>query len=150
MDILALTSRQDGRDLRPEEVLVTQGQNGGDLYILEYGAFKIERDGIDIATLSAPGTIVGEMSVLLGTPNSATVRAARDSRVRVIRDAKRYLAGDAALSFALAALVAGRLDATSALLVEMSREHMGKSTEKGLLRRIFSALLLPREDREPG
>ena len=94
--------------------------------------------------------MVGEMSVLLGTPNSATVRAARDSRVRVIRDAKRYLASDAALSLAMAALVASRLDATSALLVEMSREHMGKPTEQGLLRRIFSVLLISREEREPG
>ena len=149
MDLLALTSRQDGRHLIPEEVLVTQGQSGGDLYVLEYGAFSIERDGVHIATLSDPGTLIGEMSVLLGTPNSATVRSARDSRVRVIRDARKYLASDAALSLAIAALVAGRLDATSALLVEMSREHVGKPSEQGVLRRIFSALLVPRQERAP-
>lgn len=150
MDLLAMTATQDGRNLGPEEVLVTQGTGGGDLYILEYGALTVTRDGIEIATLKEPGTLVGEMSVLLGTHNSATVRAARDSRVRVIRDARRYLANDSELSLAIAALVAGRLDATSALMVEMSREHAGKPAEQGLLRRIFSALLLPAEEREPG
>ncbi|MEQ1899999.1 MAG: cyclic nucleotide-binding domain-containing protein [Devosia sp.] len=150
MDLLALTATQDGRNLGPEEVLVTQGTGGGDLYILEYGALTVTRDGIEIATLSEPGTLVGEMSVLLGTHYSATVRAARDSRVRVIREAKRYLANDPELTLAIAALVAGRLDATSALMVEMSREHAGKPSEQGLLRRIFSALLLPAEEREPG
>lgn len=150
MDLLALTATQDGRNLGPEEVLIEQGKGGGDLFILEYGALTVERDGIDIATLAEPGTLVGEMSVLLGIPNSATVRAARDSRVRVIRGANRYLASDPALSLAIAALVAGRLNATSALLVKLSNEHAGKPTEQGLLRRIFSAILLPAEDREPG
>jgi CRP-like cAMP-binding protein len=150
VDLLALTATQDGRSLRPEEVLITQGVGGGDLFILEYGALAVERDGVEIATLTEPGTLVGEMSVLLGTHNSATVRSVRDSRVRVIRNAKRYLASDPALSLSIAALVAGRLEATSALLVEMSNEHVGKPTEQGLLRRIFSAVLLPAKKREAG
>jgi CRP/FNR family cyclic AMP-dependent transcriptional regulator len=143
MDLVALTAQQDGRSLGPEEVLLIQGQGGGDLFILEYGALAVERDGIAIATLTEPGTLVGEMSVLLGTSNSATVRAVRDSRVRVIRNAKRYLAGDPVLSLSIAELVAERLEATSSLLVEMSGEHAGKSSEQGLLQRIFSAVLLP-------
>src|SRR5690349_3539464 len=143
MDLLALTATQDGRSLAPEEVLLTQGRGGGDLFILEYGALRVERDGVELATLSEPGTLVGEMSVLLGSHSSATVIAARDSRVRVIRDAKRYLASDPGLSLAIATLVAGRLDATSALLVEVAADPAGTPAESSLLQRIFSALLLP-------
>lgn len=150
MDLLAMTATQDGRSLRPEEILIVQGEPGGDLFILEYGVLAVERDGVEIATLTEPGTLVGEMSVLLGSSNSATVRAVSDGRVRVIRNAKRYLASDPELSLSIAALVAGRLDATSALLVELSSEHVGKPTEQGLLSRIFSAIHLPAKKREQG
>jgi CRP-like cAMP-binding protein len=149
-NLLAMTASQPARSLGPEEVLLVQGESGGDLFILESGALKVERDGIEIATLSQPGTLVGEMSVLIGIRNSATVRAARDSRVRVIRNAAKYLESDPVLSLKIAALVAGRLDATSALLVDMTREHSGKPSEQGLLRRIFSALHVPATETEPG
>jgi CRP-like cAMP-binding protein len=146
-DLLAMTAGQPARTLAPDEILLVQGEGGGDLFILESGALSVERDGVEIATLSQPGTLVGEMSVLLGIRNSATVRAVRDSRLRVIRDANKYLAGDAALSLKIAALVAGRLDATSALLVGLTREHQG---EQSLLRRILSVLHVPAIEREPG
>jgi CRP-like cAMP-binding protein len=149
-NLLAMTASQPARTLGPEDVLITQGEIGGDLYILESGGLTVERDGVAIASLTQPGTLVGEMSVLLGIRNSATVRSARDSRVRVIRNANKYLESDPVLSLKIAALVASRLNATSALLVDMTREHQGQASEQGLLKRIFSALHIPATDREPG
>ena len=77
--------------------------------------------------------------MLLGIRNSATVSAEREAKVRVIRDANTLLDSEPGLARRVAALVAGRLDATSALLVELAKQNKGKA-EQGLLSRILSTL----------
>jgi len=139
--LLTLTYSAPTLSLARGEVLITQGETGGDLYVLESGRLLVERDGVSIATIDEPDSLIGEMSVLLGTSYSATVRAEQNSKVRVVRDAIRILERQPAITLRLATLVCQRLDATSALLVELSREHTGKASEQGLLSRIFSALL---------
>ena len=105
----------------------------------------VERDGVNLATISTPGALIGEMSVVLGTPNSANVRAGAPTTVRVIADARTYLEQDQALTFRIAWLMASRLDATSAYLVELSKQHGGKA-EQNLLGKILSALHLQGDD----
>lgn len=140
--LLALTASRPTRTLADGEVLLVQGEGGGDLFILLSGKLVVIRDGVSIATIAQPGTLVGEMSVLLGIRNSATVRAERETKVRVIRDANTLLESEPGLARRVAALVAGRLDATSALLVELAKHNKGKS-EQGLLTRILSTLYSP-------
>ena len=138
--LLSLISSSPTRTLSQGEVLIVQGEAGGDLFVLEGGELIVERDGVEIARINQPGSTVGEMSVLVGTRNSATVRADREARVRVVRDAFKYIEQDPALALRLAAVVAGRLEATSALLVELSKQSKDKPSEQRLLDRIFSAL----------
>ncbi len=140
--LLALTASRPTRTLANDEVLLVQGEGGGDLFILLSGKLVVVRDGVNIATLAQPGTLVGEMSVLLGIRNSATVRAEREAKVPVIRDASKLLETQTGLARRVAALVAGRLDATSALLVELAKQNKGKS-EQGLLSRILSTIYSP-------
>ena len=140
--LLALTASRPTRTLADGEVLLVQGEGGGDLFILLSGKLVVVRDGVTIATIAQPGTLVGEMSVLLGIRNSATVRAERETKVRVIRDANKLLEAEPGLARRVAALVAGRLDATSDLLVELAKHNKGKS-EQGLLTRILSTLYSP-------
>lgn len=140
--LLTLTYSAPTRSLARGEILLTQGERGGDLYVLESGRLAVERDGVVIAHIEAPDSLIGEMSVLLGKAYSATVRAERDSSVRVVRDAIRLLEKQPQVTLRLATLLCQRLDATSALLVEVSREGGGgKRVEQGLLKRMFSALL---------
>jgi CRP-like cAMP-binding protein len=128
------------RDLASGDTLVAEGASGGDLHVLLSGALSVERGGVTLATLTLPGTLVGEMSVLLGTPASATVRAAGPARVRTIANAAAVLEADPRLAMRVAATVARRLDATSALLVELSHQHADKPSEQTLLSRIMGAL----------
>ena len=141
----AVASSRAARALEPGEVLIEQGAGGGDLFILEAGELAVERDGVAITTIATANALVGEMSVLLGTPNSATVRAIGHATVRTIENARAHLMQDPELTFRLAALVAGRLDATTALLVDLAKEHPGK-TEQGLLARILSAIHLQADE----
>lgn len=132
--------------LAPGEILITQGEPGGTLFVLEEGELVVVRDGVDIATVSRPFSVVGEMSVVLGTPTSATVKVTKPSVVRVFADARSMLSQDADFAFRIAYLMASRLDATSSLLVEQARKHSGKP-EGDIFGRILSALHLPTDDR---
>jgi len=133
------------RTLEPGDTLITQADPGGDIFILDAGELAVERDGVPITTLSTPNALVGEMSVLLGTPNSATVRAVTYSTVRVIANARSQLMKDPELTFRLASLVAGRLDTTTGLLVDLAKEHAGKA-EQNLLARILAAIHLQADE----
>ena len=57
-------------------------------------------------------------------------------------DANKLLEAEPGLALRVAALVAGRLDATSALLVELAKQNKGK-TEQGLLSRILATIYSP-------
>lgn len=137
--LLALAAAHPALDLPAGRTLLIQGLPGGDLYVLESGELAVERDGVKIATISIPGSPVGEMAVILGSAASATVRAERDSRVRVVRDAATAVRQDPELSFRLAWLMANRLDSTSAYLVKLTHDHEGKA-EHSLLGSILAAL----------
>lgn len=136
--LMELTASQPAHTLAAGEILLAEGDGGGDLFILLSGELAVLRDGVRITTISQPGTIVGEISVLLGTKSTATVRAERESKVRVVRDARKILENDPGLAMRVAAVVAGRLYATSTLVVDLSRQHKG--VEQSLFSRILSAL----------
>lgn len=141
--ILALTQNQPQRNLEPGETLVREGEESGDLYILETGRLIVERQGVKIAEIKEPGALVGEMSVLLAKESSATVRAERATTVRVIDNPIPFLERTPIVALHVATLACARLDATSALLVELRKENAGKAAEQSLLNRVFSALVAP-------
>jgi CRP-like cAMP-binding protein len=140
--LATLTASAPKRVLRRGEVLLTQGDTGRDLYVLESGRLVVERDGATIAVIEGPDSLIGEMSVLLGKPHSATVRADCETRIRVIEDAIRVLERQPELTLKVATLVTERLDATSGLLAAMVTtrtpgQPVGKSAASGLWRTLF-------------
>ncbi|MDO8360362.1 MAG: cyclic nucleotide-binding domain-containing protein [Devosia sp.] len=139
-NLLTLTSAQPTRTLEAGEVLIAEGEPGGDLFVLQSGKFIVERGGVVVATIAAEGALIGEMSVLLGTENTATVRAQTPSAVRVVHNPLAFLERQPLAALRVAMLLSQRLDATSALLVELSREAH-QTAEQGPFHRLMSALM---------
>ncbi|HUF23817.1 MAG TPA: aquaporin [Vicinamibacterales bacterium] len=79
------------------EVIMTEGETGAEAYLVERGELRVTRDAALLAELG-PGAWVGEMSLLLDEPRSATVTAITDVQLRrVTRDSfGRLLAEDPA------------------------------------------------------
>ena len=65
-----LVQHQYERDRR----IITQGQSGAALYLIESGQCAVERDGVLIAHLDE-GAFFGEISLITGQPHNADVRA---------------------------------------------------------------------------
>src|SRR5262245_4046145 len=60
------------------EVLLTAGSKTGRLLFLKSGAVEVIKDGVQIAKVSAPGSVFGDQAVLLDQPH--TVLTARPRR----------------------------------------------------------------------
>jgi CRP/FNR family transcriptional regulator, cyclic AMP receptor protein len=60
--------------LRPDEVMIEQGELPYEIFWLEEGSVAVERDGERLATLG-PGEVVGEIGLIEQERRMATVRA---------------------------------------------------------------------------
>lgn len=63
------------------EIVMREGEAGDEAYLIERGTLEVTREGVHLAQLGA-GEWVGEMSLLLDEPRSATVTAATDTQLR--------------------------------------------------------------------
>lgn len=106
--------------------LIRQGGRSGSLFVLKTGEMEVIRDGRFVSSVNRPGAIFGEMSVLLDQPHSAAVRAVTDVEVYVIADALKVLESHPAWTLQIARLLAQRVNATTALLMDSQRETSDK------------------------
>ena len=97
--------------IAPGMDLIAQGGRTGQLYVLREGELEVLRDGRHITTIKTPGSVIGEMSVLLDAPQTATVRAVTevDFAIEVLRGHPEWL-------LQIARLLAQRVNATTAQL----------------------------------
>lgn len=138
INLLPLATSYPVRALVPGEALIEAGEAGGELYVLQAGRLAVVRDGVEIAVIAEPGSLIGEMSVLLGVDHSATVRALVPVEVRVIENGIGFLEATPLAALQVATIACQRLDATSALLVQL-KQDAGK-TEQGFLERLFGVV----------
>ncbi len=96
--------------------LIEQGGLTGQLHVLKSGELDVSRDGTHVTTLRTPGAVIGEMSVLLGLTQTATVTAMTEVDLFVIDDAIEVLRSHPDLLLQIARLLAQRVNATTALL----------------------------------
>lgn len=85
-ELASLRERLDERNLGAGEVLMHQGDRGDIFALVVDGEAVVERE-VDGTTeqiaVAAPGSIVGELALLLHQERTATVRATRDTTVAV-------------------------------------------------------------------
>jgi CRP/FNR family transcriptional regulator, cyclic AMP receptor protein len=105
----------------PGEPVLAAGSTTGQLFILRKGVVEVVRDGLQIATVSEPGAVFGELSLILDKPHTAEVRALERSEFHVAK-ASSLLTDDVAALLYVSAILARRLDTANEVLVEIKRE----------------------------
>ena len=78
---------------RAREVVLTAGSKTSVLLFLKSGTVEVVKDGVQIASVNAPGSVFGEQAILLDQPHTADVRTVEQSEFYVA-DAAAILAGD--------------------------------------------------------
>ena len=73
------------KDFHEGEVICNEGDAGDYIYILKKGKLGVYKDDNLVSEYEKPGTILGEMSIILGEKRSASIKALEKSTVSVIR-----------------------------------------------------------------
>ena len=102
--------------IAPGMDLIEQGGRTGQLYVLKDGELEVLRDGRHITTIRTPGSVIGEMSILLDAPQTATVRAISEVDFFVIDNAIEVLRTHPDWLLQIARLLAQRVKDTTAQL----------------------------------
>jgi CRP-like cAMP-binding protein len=105
----------------PGQTVLAAGSTTGQLFILRKGVVEVVRDGLQIATVSEPGAVFGELSVILDKPHTADVRAVERSEFHVAKASSLLTENVAALLY-VSAILARRLDSANDVIVEIKRE----------------------------
>jgi CRP-like cAMP-binding protein len=65
------------------ETVIADGSSAARLFILKQGAVAIVKEDTEIAKVTEPGAVFGELSVLLNQPNKLEVRALETSQFQI-------------------------------------------------------------------
>ena len=138
------------------EVLLAEGGEDSELYVLIEGEVEVLKGEIQVNTQSEPGAIFGELAVLLDIPHTATVRAVTPSRAYFIADAPAFLHAHPDLAFLLATLLAKKLNSITTYLVDLKNQFQDQQDHLGMVDEVLETLmhqqveeLVPGSDRYP-
>lgn len=136
-------------------VLLTEGMKSGRLYVLDEGTLEVARGETRVALVSEKGSIFGEMSLLLDTAHTATVRAMTPVVVHEFIDGAEFLRSDTETALAVARLLAQRLHMATTYLVDLKRQYASHGTHLAMVSEVLASLVnqqpgefLPGSDRE--
>jgi len=121
-DLLALCLELPTVEVEPGAIIVRENDDGGGLWILEDGVLQVRKGVTPVNTIDQPGAIIGEVSVLLGTPHGATVEAIAPSRLRYAPDGAAFM-HDPEVVRLIAVGLAERLNYVTAYLADLQQQY---------------------------
>jgi len=140
-DILDYCSDLKQTRFKSGQTILAEGERMGKLFVLVDGQVEIIRERTQVAHVDEPGSIFGEMAVLLDMPHSASVRALSDIVVYEIPDALTFLESRPDLSLHIATMLARRLYYTTSYLVDLQQQASGKRQDLDLVDEILANLV---------
>lgn len=123
------------------DVLIPEGPASGVLYILVQGAVEVLRGDVRVSLVDEPGAVFGEISALLGSPHSATVRALEPTVVHRIQDAESFLQMRPEIVFHVARILARRLVDATTYLADIKHQFADRSDHLGMVDEVLEALV---------
>ena len=131
--------------------VVREGGRTGHLYVLIEGRLEVTKGGTVVASITEPGAVLGEMSVLLDKPHTATVRAAADSVIYEIDDAASFLHKQPAVAILIAKMLAQRLNAANTYLADLKQQYASHGNHLAMVGDVLQSMInLPSAQVSPG
>jgi CRP-like cAMP-binding protein len=123
MDMLSLSAHLPEIKFATGETVVAEGGSTAALWVLVSGALQVRKGRVVVNTVTRPGALVGEISVLLDTVNSATVEATQPSVLRFAEDGRALLASDPGITRLVAMGLAERLNFVTTYLADLKHQY---------------------------
>ena len=151
MDITTLTSAL--RIIVPAgQVVIEEGQPFAGVLLLEAGELEVLKRGVRIAQIYEPGAVLGEMSWLLATLPTATVRTRTPATFRQVANPDVFFREHPDAAIHLATILARRVDSLNRYLVEIKNQFKDQAGHLGIIDEVLDALMqkhpraIPRRD----
>jgi CRP-like cAMP-binding protein len=122
-DMLSLSAHLPEIHLESGDVLVLEGNPSGPLWVLVSGELSVVKGGTEVNTVSRPGAVIGEISLLLGHHHGATVQATTPATLRVAGDGAAFLESEPAVLRLVAEGLARRLEFVSTYLADLKDQY---------------------------
>lgn len=142
-DILEYCKGLKQISFKPGAVMLPEGERFGKLFVLVEGQVEVVRERTQVTHVDEPGSIFGEMAVLLDMPHSATVKALSAVTAYEIPDALTFLDSRPEFSLHIATMLARRLYYTTSYLVDLQQQAAGKRQDLDLVDQILASLVDP-------
>lgn len=139
-DILDYVKDHRIQEFQPGDVLIHEGLTLGKLFVLKDGQVEVVRRDSQVTHVDEPGSVFGEMSVLLDQPYSATVKALSPVTAYIVEDAATFLEEHPEAALHIATLLARRLYYTTAYLVDLQQQMAGRRQDLDVVDRILGSL----------
>ena len=140
-DILDYCAGRKAVAFEPGTTLIRETDDEARLFVLIEGQVEVLRKETQVSFIDEPGSIFGEMGVLLDMPASATVKALSAVKAYVIEDAIGFLGSNPEIALHVASLLARRLYYTTSYLVDLQQQAAGKREDLDLVDTILSQLV---------
>ncbi|WP_040492641.1 Crp/Fnr family transcriptional regulator [Ilumatobacter nonamiensis] len=141
LDILDLLSDGEPVTLEDGERILTDGQSSDQLFVLVSGALVVERHGVRVVQMDAPGSIVGEVGLLLDQPAGADVIAVGPTVVRRIDGLDELLEHSPEFMAHLARTLARRLFQVTSYLTDLEVQFADSGTTLGLVPTVLQEIM---------
>ena len=145
-DILEYCKGRKADTFKSGAVLIQEGGQEGKLFVLLEGQVEVLRKDTQVSYIEEPGSLFGEMSVLLDMPYSATVKALSTVKAYVIDDPIGFLGSQSEIALELAALLARRLYYTTSYLVDLQQQAAGRREDLDIVDQILAQLVQSPDD----
>ena len=145
-DILEYCKGRKVETFKSGATLIRQGGEEKQIFVLVEGQVEILRADTQVSYVDEPGSLFGEMSVLLDMPYSATVKALSTVKAYVIDDPLEFLGSQPEIALSLAALLARRLYYTTSYLVDLQQQAAGRRQDLDIVDEILSKLTQSPDD----
>jgi CRP-like cAMP-binding protein len=132
-------------------LVVQEGGASGHLYVLLEGRLEVLRGDAIVAVLAEPGAVIGEMSVLLEQPHTATVRAASDSVIYEFENGAAFMRERPEVALLIARFLAQRLNVATTYLTDIMHQYSGHGTQLAMVGEVLQSMInLPPSEVSPG
>jgi CRP/FNR family cyclic AMP-dependent transcriptional regulator len=139
------------RNVSAGTLILHEGSTTGHLFVLIEGKLEVVKGDSVVASIVEPGAVVGEMSVLLDQPHTATVRAASNSTIYEFSDAGSFLRDQPAVALLIARLLAQRLNVATTYLADVMHQYAGHGDHLAMVGEILQNMInLPPIKVSPG
>lgn len=132
-DVLELCREMETTTFAPGEVLLPENGQTGLLFVLVSGCLEVVKGNDPVTRIRQPGAFVGEISLLLDGPHTASVIARETSVCHVIRGGKEFLQRHPDVCLAVAELLAARMKGLIGYLADLRAQFADREDHLGMV-----------------